>query len=799
MTTNTSSDINSTILGAIGWTNGSIDYDAAYNLTFPYYEIFFQSYPNATDNQGLSLNLSLDNNASITFPVRNESITFALPLIQQALSNQSFHVGVSCVYPLSSQYDHLTRGLFYLLIIVSVVFRRHAFLATAALGAAMTYAATAAIHLFVLSGKYKLGNTSWDANYGTTSAVEFDDPDILGIYPILSAAGIMITPILNWSSAFRNNQARIVVIYWAVLIFIALIPAWKYSVLYSKFNPDVLASFAVCPVATANIDKTCTMEWLLEHDQRELQRCGCTDFCSSLSPTAPLRRGMNMVLYASTNKLSAKTTEHTSGTRFYSLFYGASFVGLNGFEFLFSINNFITIFVLVHGVLGILESQVTQPEFRNLVFTLLYLEPRDVYILLFEGHRETRTLSSLKQKRRSVKRSVWWKLRWHLARLVATSFFFFAVSFAFLCPFIFVLNVVTWEFYLGRTPVSEHSDAVGAWSTWVNVALVLFAGLVLNYHDRFVSFIGLAIRRTWRYVRYDSKDRRKRNAEDRAIAGHHKESIAIADRLHAPFTHVWNSTKSLWWSLNDSRRAFVVWWKDPVSESRKMRTELEHERRVRMPSTVEACPCAFCIRHEDEEAHKETDTNEGSVFAIRDNFDRRPHLRHMGFGERLIDELERMYRIERPESSLTGIELPIQNKPQPTVNHQRMPSTSVAAGDIDEEEDDSLYAAPSYLIPETGSLPSLPDFTHEYEPRLASASLLPPPHAYARHTYERQGSQSSIRPPDLKSYSPSSETMPTTPPLKIKRKPVYSENWSQDTKALLSDQSAIAGRDLSSD
>lgn len=61
-----------------------------------------------------------------------------------------FSYTVLCTYPISGQYGFPNRLLFYLLMIFALVVRKHSWLAAAALGTAMTYAASAAVHAFAL-------------------------------------------------------------------------------------------------------------------------------------------------------------------------------------------------------------------------------------------------------------------------------------------------------------------------------------------------------------------------------------------------------------------------------------------------------------------------------------------------------------------------------------------------------------------------------------------------------------------------------------------------------------------------
>ena len=63
---------------------------------------------------------------------------------------QIFSYAISCTYPISGQYGFLNRLLFYLLLLFALIVRHHSWLAAAALGTAMAYAASAAVHAVAL-------------------------------------------------------------------------------------------------------------------------------------------------------------------------------------------------------------------------------------------------------------------------------------------------------------------------------------------------------------------------------------------------------------------------------------------------------------------------------------------------------------------------------------------------------------------------------------------------------------------------------------------------------------------------
>ena len=237
--------INDTVLGQVGWRNGSLL--AQSNSGNPPTDgpIGAAAYPNNFSNELLNLTIQPDNLIGLTFFVNHSSVAYNFPVAQLLFDQEYYGVPVTCIYPLSGQYDTLSRALFYLLLIISLLFRHHNWLATAALGVAMTYAATSALHMFILLGMYRFGVIS--PENGRTSARAFGDPDVYGIYPVLSAAAIMITPILNWSSSFRRSQAKAIVVYWSLFVFAALIPAWLYFNSVVQWFPDAQSSVALCP------------------------------------------------------------------------------------------------------------------------------------------------------------------------------------------------------------------------------------------------------------------------------------------------------------------------------------------------------------------------------------------------------------------------------------------------------------------------------------------------------------------------------------------------------------------------
>ena len=80
---------------------------------------------------------------SIHAVVAAPSVLFYDPVTDQAK--------VTCVYPISGQYGLMARVLYYSLLIFAVLARRQVWLVAGALGTALTFSGSAAIHAIVLS------------------------------------------------------------------------------------------------------------------------------------------------------------------------------------------------------------------------------------------------------------------------------------------------------------------------------------------------------------------------------------------------------------------------------------------------------------------------------------------------------------------------------------------------------------------------------------------------------------------------------------------------------------------------
>lgn len=148
--------------------------------------------------------------------------------------------------------------------------------------------------------------------------------------------------------------------------------------------------------------------------------CHCNDTCGAASlANAPFRKdqGLQAFIYSDvTDKLTS------------SEFVWAAY----------SINALFIGFIILQGLLGLIQTNFTQAEFRNNLFLLLggqkpYVE-------------------------RSNTRS---KARYHAARCIALSFFAGSTTVALIAPAIFISSLIINEIVAFGYPVGESSDAVG--------------------------------------------------------------------------------------------------------------------------------------------------------------------------------------------------------------------------------------------------------------------------------------------------------------------------------------------------
>jgi hypothetical protein len=457
---------NETSLSELNWKNGSLDSNLGNEWSRA-----------GNSSQPVNLTILADGIAAIQFLVQDQGASYEnfdakFALVRTILSANYYSGSVSCVFPISGSYDLLPRILFYTLLLFALLYRRHTWVAVAALGTAMTYSATTAVHAFALLTQYDW--TTGNGRSNMQSAKAFGDLDLHATLPILLTASVVFAPIFNWSKNVRREKAQIVMVLWGTLCFAALVPVTVYVFRATRntsarhgWNPNFIEALMLCPRTVAEINPVCSSSMHVTLDN--YTACQCFDFCGLLAPTAPMRSGTLVAL------LPRQILFDTASKEAYAVFFG--FIVLA------------SIFITCYGALALVHSYFSLREMRNLIFRLLCTPPRDAKSIWNLGRNKGNTPRAVDWTRKDVNTS-YHKARFMFAKSIATSYYLLGVLVAVSCPVISVAVIFNLELTLmnGFT-YSEGSDSVGAWSPWVGATFVLLVAVILQYQDRWEAFL----------------------------------------------------------------------------------------------------------------------------------------------------------------------------------------------------------------------------------------------------------------------------------------------------------------------
>jgi hypothetical protein len=516
------------------------------------------AYPLHYNDSGANISIFPDGATQLNFNPGNGSFALSLPVISMLLNPNAIRNTIDCTYPLSGQYDHLPRILFYVSLVVSVLFRRFPVIATAALGSVMTYSTVAAIHLFVLLGLFDFGLPSENvppakfslAGWDSRSAATGGDIDVWGIVPVISATAVMLTPILAWSNTFRSHKARSLVVYWAIIIFVAM------ALLYQKFvdnvvewRVDVIPSFAFCTNTSPycqELGKKFGINFIEDYNE-----CNCVDFCALLSPPAPMRRDANMGALLHHRAISKfvctdDNCEDNDSIR-------------KSVTFMLTLVLVMWAIVILQGIVTLLHSQTRLSTARNFIFRMLYNPLLTPVALVFKDNRRRRIISRFHLDR-TGSRSWTRRIRLFVAKTIAASYYLLTVLGMFLYPVLFIITIFACELIVGTWATSEHSDSVGAWSPWVAACIVVLSSIIVEKHSQFVGHLGTALSKPFNYIRYDGSDRPNRQQRHEG----QEDRPGLKFKVDDIWTHIVYHRKLMSWAFQDEYRHFVEWWKDPT-------------------------------------------------------------------------------------------------------------------------------------------------------------------------------------------------------------------------------------------
>ena len=243
----------------------------------------------------------------------------------------------------------------------------------------------------------------------------YGDIDLQGIFPILVAGCIALPPILNWSYLLKGSRgAKPVIILWGALMFSAVIPSLIFSV--RGFYPfEVTNQVTYCPTNAAN---GCTFDELYNDgfgidSSTTYNLCQCNDTCGAVVPNGfPFRHGQSLQAVLTSNR-STDLGEKSS------------------VEYAFFVNAIFLLFILCHGILGLIEASWSQQHIRDTIF-----------------RRLSGTIRS------SLRKSLASKTRYYMGKYTAGFFFVCAIVVTVLCPPVFISSVIINEIVTWNWPVA---------------------------------------------------------------------------------------------------------------------------------------------------------------------------------------------------------------------------------------------------------------------------------------------------------------------------------------------------------
>ncbi len=469
------------------------------------------------------------NGTELVYNSSSYNLTQIQHVVQRTLSENGYEMRVFCIYPLSGQYGPLPRVLYYVLLLAGLLWRGHPWIAVVYLGVAMSYSAATAVHAFALIARYRWRTYPDDVPTAQMSASEVGDVDIMPVWAILSTAGIMLTPLLNWSSTVHHSRRKAVLLAWGALIFIALVAIFPAGI-RARSIYMVQTTTTCYPNSSFKFpdgsdycdpDDSWLQDVAFTSYRNYWRRCRCRDTCGEVSNTnAPYREDTTMMPFQITSRAKWIVNPEYVGVAYFNIFA--------------------LIFVIVQGTLGLVQARWTQGTVRNLIFKRLY------------GQHPSPAPDSVRHR-----------LRFHSAKWTALLIYTFAVFMSICCPPLFIINLVVSELGLVNWPRAEPFRAVGQWAPAVSAVFVLVAALIQQYEELAIKWIRRGCRHF--YMRL-SRSRARREAAP-PLPGVGQVVRFTAGQLFLPF-------HGIYLQLVDGRRRLVQewreirdWYKDPVGQS----------------------------------------------------------------------------------------------------------------------------------------------------------------------------------------------------------------------------------------
>ncbi|ERF68967.1 hypothetical protein EPUS_09021 [Endocarpon pusillum Z07020] len=346
----------------------------------------------------------------------------------------------------------------------------------------------------------------------------------------------MLTPILNWSTTVRKNNAGVIIKYWGMLMFTAMIAVLS-KVLTLRVLPFMTSGSASCildPKINCTIDEIIepngTYKATPEYGSKRMslqysEKCNCNSNCGSIDLFVPFRKSTNMQAYLVRDHITKILRKEEA-------------------YWVYLINILCLLAIIGQGIFGLVVGRWHPAVVRNWIFRLL------------SGAQE--------RPRRST---FLWKCRYYISKITAGIIYMGAIGVAIISPLIFISSVILNEFIVHRYPEGERYDAVGQWSTWVGAGAVVLAAVIRQYHSAWVHSAELGLSTIIRIVKWIFGKAELR--AEPARAERNKNNSAIEDlkgffkQCMRPLKHVWRSMCNACHRIVLEWRDFKAWHKDP--------------------------------------------------------------------------------------------------------------------------------------------------------------------------------------------------------------------------------------------
>jgi hypothetical protein len=364
---------------------------------------------------------------------------------------------IECVYPVSGQYGHTPRALYYVLLAAVVMIRRHVWLAAGAAASVMVYGGTAAIHALILSSINSSSMPllpSSNVSFAQDSSVWINglvlDLDMDATLAVVGAGFLMLLPFSVLSTTFKRSEAKAILIAWGLLMLMGMVCclASLYTVNATPDGP--FHQFRFCAA---------------DH----------IDFLPISSPSGGLAADWNTTVW---NYFNA--THTAPSTCFYPCYHSSQVLRSQ---------SDIEVIAFPH----LPPSGSRYKAFKILAALVYACVPLNILtgLCLFSlqtvgNHRPSQFLNlrSIQNSMDSLTESPLTKFSIVYFLLVVTQVY--ALIFA---PVMVAVFIVFAEFSLSLDPESESIRHVGQWQPLVAVTLILIAALLGKYSDKFKTYL----------------------------------------------------------------------------------------------------------------------------------------------------------------------------------------------------------------------------------------------------------------------------------------------------------------------